>query len=55
MEPRRLQAGQGWQWIKQGYALFMKAPAVDRLDGDLLRRRSLYLPFPSSAIYSPPY
>jgi uncharacterized membrane protein len=28
MEPRRLQAGQGWQWIKQGYALFMKAPLL---------------------------
>ena len=28
MEPRRLQAEQGWQWIKQGYALFMKAPLL---------------------------
>lgn len=28
MEPRHLQAGQGWQWIKQGYALFMKAPLL---------------------------
>ncbi len=28
MEPQRLQAGQGWQWIKQGYALFMKAPLL---------------------------
>ena len=25
MEPQRLAAAQGWQWIKQGYALFMKA------------------------------
>jgi hypothetical protein len=28
MEPQRLQAGQGWEWIKQGYALFMKAPLL---------------------------
>lgn len=28
MEPQRLQTGQGWQWIKQGYALFMKAPLL---------------------------
>lgn len=28
MEPQRLQAGQGWQWMKQGYALFMKAPLL---------------------------
>jgi uncharacterized membrane protein len=28
MEPKRLQAGQGWQWVKQGYALFMKAPLL---------------------------
>lgn len=28
MEPKHLQAGQGWQWIKQGYALFMKAPLL---------------------------
>ncbi|MDZ4201673.1 MAG: BPSS1780 family membrane protein [Gallionella sp.] len=28
MEPQRLQAGQGWQWIKQGYMLFMKAPLL---------------------------
>ncbi|OFZ69107.1 MAG: hypothetical protein A2V79_10405 [Betaproteobacteria bacterium RBG_16_56_24] len=28
MEPQRLKAGQGWQWIKQGYALFMKAPLL---------------------------
>jgi uncharacterized membrane protein len=28
MEPQRLQAGQGWQWIRQGYALFMKAPLL---------------------------
>lgn len=28
MEPQRLQAGQGWQWIKQGYGLFMKAPLL---------------------------
>jgi hypothetical protein len=28
MEPQRLKAGQGWEWIKQGYALFMKAPLL---------------------------
>ncbi|HXU93775.1 MAG TPA: BPSS1780 family membrane protein [Gallionella sp.] len=28
MEPQRLQAGEGWQWMKQGYALFMKAPLL---------------------------
>lgn len=28
MEPRSLPAGQGWQWIKQGYAIFMKAPLL---------------------------
>jgi len=28
MEPQSLQASQGWQWIKQGYALFMKAPLL---------------------------
>ncbi len=28
MEPQHLQAEQGWQWIKQGYALFMKAPLL---------------------------
>lgn len=28
MEPERLQAGRGWEWIKQGYALFMKAPLL---------------------------
>jgi hypothetical protein len=28
MEPQRLTAGQGWQWIKQGFALFMKAPLL---------------------------
>ena len=28
MEPQRLTAGHGWQWIKQGYALFMKAPLL---------------------------
>jgi uncharacterized membrane protein len=28
MEPQRLQARQGWVWIKQGYALFMKAPLL---------------------------
>ena len=28
MEPQRLQAGRGWKWIKQGYALFMKAPLL---------------------------
>jgi len=28
MEPQRLQTRQGWEWIKQGYALFMKAPLL---------------------------
>ncbi len=28
MEPQRLPPGQGWQWIKRGYALFMKAPPL---------------------------
>lgn len=28
MEPQSLQAGQGWVWIKRGYALFMKAPLL---------------------------
>jgi uncharacterized membrane protein len=28
MKPQRLAAGQGWQWIKQGYALFIKAPLL---------------------------
>lgn len=28
MEPQRLSSGQGWHWIKQGYALFMKAPLL---------------------------
>lgn len=28
MEAQRLQAGRGWEWIKQGYALFMKAPLL---------------------------
>jgi uncharacterized membrane protein len=28
MEPQRLKAGQGWEWIKQGYALFMKSPIL---------------------------
>ncbi|TAN74716.1 MAG: hypothetical protein EPN14_09035 [Gallionella sp.] len=28
MEPKRLNAGQGWVWIKQGYALFVKAPLL---------------------------
>jgi len=28
MEPRKLQMGHGWEWIKQGYALFMKAPLL---------------------------
>jgi len=28
MEPQRLTAGQGWQWIKRGFALFMKAPLL---------------------------
>jgi uncharacterized membrane protein len=28
MEPLRLEANQGWQWIKKGYGLFMKAPLL---------------------------
>ncbi|MFA6971130.1 MAG: BPSS1780 family membrane protein [Gallionella sp.] len=28
MEPLRLEANHGWQWIKKGYALFMKAPLL---------------------------
>lgn len=28
MEPKHLKAGHGWEWIKQGYALFMKAPLL---------------------------
>ena len=28
MTPQRLQPAQGWTWIKQGYALFMKAPLL---------------------------
>jgi uncharacterized membrane protein len=28
MEPQRLQTRQGWDWIKQGYALFIKAPLL---------------------------
>lgn len=28
MEPKRLEATQGLQWLKQGYALFMKAPLL---------------------------
>lgn len=28
MEPQRLQPRQGWEWIKQGYALFTKAPLL---------------------------
>ena len=28
MDPQRLKARQGWEWIKQGYALFMKAPLL---------------------------
>ena len=28
MEPQHLTAGHGWTWIKQGYALFMKAPVL---------------------------
>ena len=28
MEPQRLKSGQGWEWIKQGYALFIKAPLL---------------------------
>jgi uncharacterized membrane protein len=28
MEPQHLAASRGWEWIKQGYALFMKAPLL---------------------------
>jgi uncharacterized membrane protein len=28
MEPQRLTARQGWEWIKRGYALFVKAPLI---------------------------
>jgi hypothetical protein len=28
MEPQRLQSRQGWEWIKTGYALFVKAPLL---------------------------
>jgi hypothetical protein len=28
MDPQRLKARQGWEWIKQGYALFIKAPLL---------------------------
>ena len=28
MKPQQLQPGQGWQWIKRGYALFVKAPLL---------------------------
>jgi uncharacterized membrane protein len=28
MEPQRLRSRQGWEWIKQGYALFIKAPLL---------------------------
>ena len=28
MEPQRLNSIQGWEWIKQGFALFMKAPLL---------------------------
>jgi uncharacterized membrane protein len=28
MEPQRLKTRQGWEWVKQGYALFMKAPLL---------------------------
>jgi uncharacterized membrane protein len=28
MEPQSLAAGQGWEWIKQGFALFKKAPLL---------------------------
>ena len=28
MEPRHVKPGQGWVWIKQGYALFIKAPLL---------------------------
>ncbi len=28
MEPQRLKSIRGWEWIKQGYALFLKAPLL---------------------------
>jgi len=28
MEPQRLKSRQGWEWIKQGYGLFMKSPLL---------------------------
>jgi hypothetical protein len=28
MEPQRLKSRRGWEWIKQGYALFIKAPLL---------------------------
>jgi uncharacterized membrane protein len=28
MEPKRLRSIQGWEWIKQGYRLFMKTPLL---------------------------
>ena len=28
MEPRRLKSRQGWEWIKTGYSLFIKAPIL---------------------------
>ena len=28
MEPQRLRSRKGWEWIKQGYALFIKAPLL---------------------------
>ena len=28
MEPRHLKPGQGWAWIKQGYALFIQSPLL---------------------------
>lgn len=28
MEPQKLTANRGWEWIKQGYVLFMKAPLL---------------------------
>jgi len=28
MEAQKLAANRGWDWIKQGYALFMKAPLL---------------------------
>lgn len=28
MEPQRLKAGQGWEWIKQAWGLFLKSPLM---------------------------